>query len=75
MMTATDPDAAALEYLQEEYGEWYRIVRTPHWWKASRRLHDGVVPTIIEDTAAELDAKLDEARRRLERRIGWWDPL
>lgn len=71
MMTATDPDAAALEDLQTEHGHRYWIVRTPSMWIATARVDDGTEPTIIRESAEDLA----EAMAHPAPRIGRWDPL
>lgn len=71
MMVDVDPDAAALEYLQGEYGEWYWIVRTPSMWIATARMDDGTEPTIIRESAHELAVAME----RPEPCVGKWDPL
>lgn len=56
--TAPDPE---LERLRQVHGEQWRIWRSRQgtYWMATRRTHDDTVPTLMEDCAADLEAKLD----------------
>jgi len=53
---------AELNRLQNEYGQQWRIRRTPRLWIATART-PGVEPTIIEDTADALEARLQNPDR------------
>ncbi|MGW8526965.1 hypothetical protein [Nocardiopsis sp. NPDC055824] len=56
-MIRTGPE---LERLRETYGEQWRIWRSRlgTYWMATRRIHDNTAPTLMEDSAADLEAKL-----------------
>lgn len=66
-----DPDACELDRLQRMYGDLYQIRRVSSMWIASRRVVDGHEPTIMKDTAAELEA----AMRSPSPGIGRMSPL
>ncbi|GHD16851.1 hypothetical protein GCM10007147_05380 [Nocardiopsis kunsanensis] len=70
-MTATDPDTEQWARLQKKYEGKYRVVRTPHMWRAHRLVHDDREPVVTADTAEELEKGMEHPQRR----IGWWDPL
>lgn len=44
--------------LRGRYGDRYRIRNTTHLWIATCRRHDNTEPTIIEDTAGELERRM-----------------
>ncbi|GAA0972782.1 hypothetical protein Q7689_00430 [Nocardiopsis tropica] len=50
-------DSAELERLQRMYGDAWRIWRTPRYWMANA-LQDGVEPTLMEESAKALEAKM-----------------
>lgn len=70
-MTATDPDAAALDQLQAAHGHRYWIVRTPCMWIATARVDDDTEPTIIRESAHDLAVAMEHPAPR----IGRWEPL
>ena len=53
----TTKDGAELERLQRMHGDAWRIWRTPRYWMATA-LVDGVEPTLMEESAADLEVKL-----------------
>lgn len=55
--TAPDPE---LDRLQEDHKEHWRIWRSRQgkYWMATRRIHDNTAPTLMEASAADLEAKL-----------------
>lgn len=72
MMTATDPDEAALEALRSsKHGERYGIRRLGRMWIATALVDDGTEPTIIRETADDLEW----AMKHPAPRIGRWEPL
>jgi len=50
-------DDAELDRLQRMYGDAWRVWRTPRYWMATA-LVDGVEPTLMEESAADLEVKL-----------------
>lgn len=44
--------------LRDLYGDRYRIRTTPNLWIAACRRRDGTEPTLIEDTAGELEQRM-----------------
>ncbi|KOX10124.1 hypothetical protein [Nocardiopsis sp. NRRL B-16309] len=52
-----DEDAHELARLARMYGDEYRVWRTERFWMATA-LVDGVTPTLMEETADALEARL-----------------
>lgn len=50
--------APELMRLRSAYGDRYRIRTTPNLWIAACSRHDNTEPTIIEDTAGELERRM-----------------
>lgn len=66
-----DPNEAELDRLRRMYGDVYRIWCTDTLWIGSRRRYDQYEPTVMADTAEQLE----ELMRHPRLAIGRMSPL